>query len=546
MKSRDLIKLLLYGLAMLGGGVFLLYALSGFGNRPRLIDQGVKDKILHMGNGSEPSGIDVHLTTGVQEHAIQMALTEGLMSEDPITLDPVPGMAERWDISEDGTVYTFYLRDALWSNGDSVTAQDFALSFKRALSASIGSEYSYMLFPLVNGEAYFKGEVEDFDQVGAKALDDKTLQITLEYSIPYFLSLINHHSWYPVHIASVEANGGFADRSNTWARLGTFVGNGPFVLHEWNVNSVLSVRKNPLYWDADSVKLNGINFYHIESLDTEERAFRAGQIHKTYKLPLPKIPHYIAEKDPRLLNAPYLGTYQYALNTSIKGLDDKRVRKALSMSIDRDSIVRNVTGAGEFPSYSIVPPDCAGYNSRSKVEYDVPEAQRLLAEAGYPGGEGFPKFSILYNTLESHKSIAEAIQQMWKENLGIEVGLENQEWKVYLDSKVRGDFDIVRFGWIGDYVDPNTFMDLYTGNSGNNNTRWASKEYDSLVVAASKENDPEKRLEIFQKAEEILVDEVPFIPIYYYMSTYLVDQRVKGLYPNLLDHHPYKHVYLEE
>lgn len=535
-----------YVAALFGGGVFLLYALSGFGNRPHLADQGVKDKILHLANASEPSGIDLQTTTGVPESKIQMALTEGLVSENPLTSEPAPGVAESWDISEDGTVYTFHFRDALWSNGDPVTAQDFVLSYKRALSVELGNEYSYMLFGMVNAEAFFKGKVDDFDEVGVKALDDKTLRITLSSPMPYFLGLINHHSWWPVHIASILKHGGFADRTNPWARLGTFVGNGPFVLSEWKVNTVLSVRKNPLYWDADTVKLEGISFYPIESLDTEERAFRAGQIHKTNKLPLPKIPFYIAEKNPELLNVPYLGSYHYMLNTRLDLFKDKRVRKALSLSIDRESIVRNVTGAGELAAYSIVPPNCAGYTTRITDGFDIPEAQRLLAEAGYPGGKGFPSFSILYNTLESHKSIAEAIQQMWKDNLGINVGLENQEWKVFLQSKLRGEFELARQGWIGDYVDPNTFMDLYTSNSGNNHTGWANDEFDALIAAAAKESDPQQRLEIFHQAETILADEVPFIPIYFYMSTYLIDQRVKGWHPNLRDEQPYKYVYLEE
>ncbi|MCH6255404.1 peptide ABC transporter substrate-binding protein [Puniceicoccaceae bacterium K14] len=545
MNLKETLKVLLGGSLFFAVSILLLYVLSGFGDRPRLADDGAKRQILHIANGSEPSGIDTHLTTGVTEHAIQMALTEGLVSEDPVNLDPVPGIAHSWDTSEDGTVYTFHLRDALWSNGDPITAQDFVLSFKRALSPKLGNEYTYMLYYLVNGEAFFKGEVE-FNEVGAKALDDKTLQLTINEPTPFFLSLLNHHSWYPVHVATVLENGDLDSRSNKWAREDTFVGNGPFVIDEWKVNNVFSVRKNPLYWDADRVKLQGIRFYPLESLDTEERAFRAGQVHKTDKLPLPKIPFYIERNDPNLLLAPYLGSYHYSINTTRPPFNDKRVRQALSLSIDRESIVKNVSRAGEQAAYSIVPPDCAGYTPRQLFEKDIVKAQRLLAEAGFPGGEGFPEFNILYNTLESHKSIAEAIQQMWRKNLGIDVGLENQEWKVYLTSKMNMDYDIARYGWIGDYVDPTTFLGLYTSYSGNNNSGWGSQEYDDLLAKAAKAKSLEERMEYFHQAEKILADESPFIPIYYYMSSYLLDSRIKGWYPNLLDHHPYKYVYFEE
>jgi len=436
-----------------------------------------------------------------------------------------------------------------------VTAGDFELSFKRALQPKLANEYAQMLYVAKNAEKYFQSEVErakgekgevEWEDVGFKALDDKTFEVTLESPISYFLSLLNHHSFFPVPVKTVMKHGDFDSRNNRWTRPGNFVGNGPFVLEEWVVNHVLVVRKNPHYWDADRVKLKKIYFYPIENLDTEERAFRAGQIHRTNKLPLPKIPQYIREGHPDLLVAPYLGTYHYMFNTKLPALKDKRVRQALNLSIDREAITRAITGGGEVPSFSFVPPNCAGYNSEHKLTYDVERAKELLAEAGYPNGEGFPVYEILYNTLESHKTIAEAIQQMWKKNLGIDVGLKNQEWKVYLSSKTQGDFEMVRFGWIGDYVDPNTFLELYTGHNGNNNSGWANPEYDALIAKAEATVDTEKRYAVFQEAEKLLLEESPIMPIYYYMSTYLLDHRIKGWYPNLLDHHPYKYVYFEE
>ena len=527
--------------------VFVLWALSGFGDRPRRTDDGVVLQHLHLGNGTEPEDIDTHITTGVQEHFIQMALIEGLVSEDPKDLTPVPGVAESWDISEDGRVYTFHLREnAKWSNGETITAEDFVLSYKRGLSARLANEYAYMFFYVVNAEEYYTGEITDFDEVGFKAIDDRTLEITLKASTPYFLSVLNHHSWYPVHVPTILKHGEFDDRRNTWTRPGNFVGNGPFVLDEWKINNVLTVVKNPLYWDAERVRLEKIFFYPIESLDTEERAFRVGQIHKTNKLPLSKIPVYAEQNAPQLMNTPYLGVYHYMFNTSLPGLDDPRVRKALNLAIDRRAIVKNVTQGGEEPAFSFVPPNCAGYTSKYSIDLNIAEAKRLMAEAGYPDGRGFPEYSILYNTLESHKTIAEAVQQMWKNNLGINVKLENQEWKVYLNSKTEGDFDIVRFGWIGDYVDPTTFLHLYLADGGNNNSNWGSEKYDDLLEQAGRTADPDARYALLQEAEGVLLDELPIMPIYYYMTSYLLDTRVKGWYPTILDHHPYKYVYIEE
>ena len=546
MKSNETIKTLLGGVAVVLLFVLSMYVLSGFGTRERLADEGVRNQILYLANGTEPEEIDPHVSTGVQEDNIIRALIEGLVSEAPEDLQPVPGMAERWDISEDGRIYTFHLREAQWSNGDPVTAQDFVLSYQRALTPSLACEYAYMLYYMVNAEAFNQGRITDFSEVGAQALDPRTLRITLNHPTPFFLSLLNHYSWFPVHVASIRKHGGFAERQNQWTRPENFVGNGPFLLEDWQVNNVLIVRKNPAYWDADRVRLRKIYFYPIESLDTEERAFRAGQVHKTNKLPLPAIPAYLERDAPELFNAPYLGTYFYMLNTTLPALRDKRVRQALNLSIDRRSIVENVTRGGEMPAFHFVPPNCAGYNSRHQLDFNIPQAQQLLAEAGYPGGRGFPTFSLLYNTLESHKTIAEAVQQMWKENLGINIQLENQEWKVYLNSKTSMDFEMVRFGWIGDYVDPNTFMDLWIKESGNNNSGWSSPEYDRLIAEAGRATDREQRFEYFQQAEKILLEDVPIVPIYFYTSIYLLDPRVKNWYPTLIDHHPYKYVYLEE
>ena len=464
---------------------------------------------------------------------------------DPHDLHPVPGVAEKWDVSEDGKTYTFHLRSkARWSNGARVTAQDFVRSFKRMLAPTLGSEYAYMLYVAKNAEDYNKGKITDFSKVGFAALDEGTLRVELNSPTPYFLSLLSHYSWFPVPVSTIEKYGPTDERGNTWTKPGHFVSNGPFNLVEWKINSVLVVRKSPTYWDASQVKLKEIRFYSIDSLDAEERAFRAGQLHLTYDVPLPKIDGYQRDHPELLFKAPYLATYFYRINTTRPVLNDKRVRRALSMAVDRVSIAHQVMRSGEEPAYCLTPPNTAGYTCRAGVPYDVEAARKLLAEAGFPNGQGFPQFEILFNTLEMHKSIAEVIQQMWKKNLNIDARLVNQEWKVYIDSQREMKYDIGRYGWTGDYVDPNSFLDMFVTGGGNNQTGWSNAEYDHWVREAGKTADMATRFDCFQKAEAILLDESPIIPIYQYTRTYCLSPSVHGWYPNLLDVHPHKYIYL--
>ncbi len=526
--------------------VLLAFMLAGCGRPLTRVESGDQAQILHRGNGAEPQDIDPQIITGVPEDHIVVALFEGLVSEDPHDLHPIPGVAERWDISDDQKIYTFHFRpNARWSNGDRVTAPDFVRAYRRILAPTLAAEYAYMLFVVKNAEEYNKGNLKDFTQVGFKAMDDLTLRIELNGPTPYFLSLLNHYSWYPVHVATVEKYGPADERGNRWTRPENFVGNGAFVPTKWRINDVLIVKKNPLYWDAATVKLQEIRFYPIESLDTEERAFRAGQLHVTYEAPLPKIDSYLKNKRDLIHIDPYLGTYMYRFNVTRPGLGDKRVRKALAMALDREAIATRVRRAGEIPAHTFTPPGTAGYQPPPGIQTDIEGARKLLAEAGYPDGKGFPKFRLMYNTLESHRSIAEAVQEMWKKNLNIEVELENQEWKVYIDNQRRLNYDIGRYAWIGDYVDPNSFLDMFLTGGGNNQTGWSNKEYDRLIAAAGQTGDMKKRFEFFYKAEEILMDEAPMIPVYHYTHPYLMSPALKGWYPNILDRHPYKYVWLE-
>jgi oligopeptide transport system substrate-binding protein len=513
---------------------------------PTRISRGDREQILFRGNGAEPQDVDPQTVTGVPEDHIIVALFEGLVFEDPHDLHPVPGVAESWEVSPDGKTYTFHLRkNAKWSNGQGVTAGDFVRSYQRMLMPTLAAEYAYMLYVVVNAEEYNQGKITDFSRVGFEALDEFTLRIRLRGPTPYFLGLLNHYSWFPVPIAVIERCGPIDQRGNRWTRPENFVGNGPFVLTRWKINDVLIAHKSPTYWDAGQVRLKEIRFYPIESLDTEERAFRAGQLHVTYEAPLSKIDSYRRDRPELIRVDPYLGTYIYRLNVTKPPLQDKRVRRALALAVDRVAIATRIRRAGEIPAYSFTPPNTAGYVCRARLPYDVEQARKLLAEAGFPGGRGFPTLNIMFNTLESHRAVAEAVQEMWKRDLNINVELENQEWKVYIDNQRTLNYQVGRYAWIGDYVDPNSFLDMFLSNGGNNQTGWTNKTYDHLLAEAGQSADPQKRYELFQKAEAILLEEAPMIPIYHYTHPYLIRPSLQGWFPTLLDHHPYKYVYLD-
>ena len=520
--------------------------IAGCAKRETRVEQGTREGILHVANGTEIEDIDPQIVTGVPEHQVISALTEGLVAEDPVDLHPVPGTAERWETSEDLTVWTFHLRDnATWTNGDKVTAQDFVRSYKRILTPTLAAKYAYMLFVMINAEEYQNGTLTDFDQVGVKALDNHTLRITLNSPTPYFLSLLNHYTWFPVHVPTIEKHGRIDMKGNRWTRPENFVSNGPYRLKSWRLGDALVVEKNPDYWDAGAVKLKEIRFYPIESAETQERLFRAGQLHTTYEMLPSKIEVYQKEQPELLYLHPYLSSYFYRVNTTKAPTDNKLVRKALAMAIDREAIVKNVMRGGQMPATFYTPPNTAGYTTRARCEENLSKAKEILAQAGYPGGKGMPKIEILFNTLETHRAVAEAIQEMWRKNLNIEVELVNQEWKVYLDNQRQLNYDVSRAGWTGDYVDPNTFLDMFTSWSQQNQTGWSDDQYDEFIRQAGRAADPAQRLEYFQQAEEILMDELPILPIFIYTRPYLKHPAIKNWHPTILDHHPWKHVYLE-
>ncbi len=511
------------------------------------IDSGNRQQILHFGNGAELQGLDPHVVTGIAEHHVVQALFEGLVMKSAETLEVEPAAAESWSVSDDGKVYTFKIRkNARWSNGDALTAKDFEWSWWRALQPALGSQYVFMYFPIENAEAFFKQEITDFSKVGIKALDDYTLQVRLNNPTPYFMQLLDHYSMFPVHRATIEKWGKPHESYTRWTRPENIVTNGPFLLESWRLNKNLIVKRNSDYWGAERVRLNKIVYYPIESGVTEERMFRASQLHWTDEVAIERAPWYRENNPDAMRIKPYVGTYIYRINNKVDHLKDVRVRKALAMTVDRDTLMNTVLNNFFTPAYAITPPGLLGYQPPKTFSYDPDKARALLAEAGYPNGDGFPVTELQFNTNDQHRKIAIAIQQMWKKELNIDVRLQNKDWKVYLDDEATGNFEISRGGWIGDYVDPNTFMDMWITGSGINRTGWGNSRYDELVLKTAPEaKNREARYAAFFEAETLMMNDMPFIPIYTYSSHHFVHPSVKGMASNVMNYHNFRDVYLE-
>lgn len=519
---------------------------TGCGKRGTAVETGNQEQVIHIGNLSEPVDLDPHIISSHQDFNIVMSLFEGLVQYDAKTAEPVAAGAERWETSADGLTWTFHLRkEAKWSDGNPVTAHDYVYAYRRILSPTLGAEYASMLYVLKNGEELYSQKISDPAQLGAKAADDHTLVLTLARPTPYLLSMLCHSAWYPVPKTVIEKHGKSDQRGNPWTRQGNLVGNGYFTLAEWKANQHIRVERSETYWDKANVKLKAAVFYPIESADAEERSFRSGQLHVTSTLPISKISVYEKDSSGFFKPHPMLASYFFRFNVNVPPLNDARVRRALSMAIDREAIVRDVSKGGQLAAGNLCPPDVAGFTAKARIATDVAAAKKLLAEAGFPDGKGFPKIELLFNTNEGHRQIAEAIQQMWKRNLGVDIGLYNQEAKVWNDSMRTLNYQIARYAWVGDYLDPSTFLDLMGSDNGNNQTGWKNAEYDKLLAAANATADKAKRYEYYQRCEEILAQEAPIAPLYFYARNNLRRPEVKGWYGNLLDNHALKGVYLE-
>ncbi len=522
----------------------LFAVVAGCGPSESPVESGIREQILHINNATDIQNLDPHTVTGLPEFHIVSALFEGLTGIDPEDMSPAPAAARDWEVSEDGTVYTFHLReDAVWSNGDPLTAGDFLFSFERILSPGLASQYAYMLYPMRGARAFHQEETADFTDVGARATDDHTLEITLDHPVPYFLSLVSHNTWYPVHPDTILAHGEIDQPGTRWIRPENFVGNGPFTLERWATGRKIEVERNPFYWDAGRIHLNEIHFYPLEP-QVGERAFRAGQLHLTDPVPSERIAYYRNVRPEVFMTDDFFGTYYFRINVTVPPLDDPRVRLALSLALDREMIVDNVYGGERPAAYSFVPPGAPGYAPEPVVERNLDRGRELLAEAGYPGGEGFPVLRILYNTSEEHSAIAQLAQEMWRRHLGITLSLENTEWQVYLDRTNRLEYDIARSGWIGDYLDPYNFLNTMAGGGGNNRTGWAHSEYDALLDEIARTRDTNVRLQRIREAETLLVEEAPVVPIFFYNRMYLKHPALRNWRPTPIGYRSYKDVRL--
>lgn len=527
---------------------FLIAAFSVFlisCQKESQVDRATREGILLIGNSSDPKSFDLHVVSGVLESNIIRALYEGLVQFHPTEDLGAPfGVALEVTPDETYTVWTMKLRpDAKWSDGESLTSEDFAFSYERILRPALAAKYSSMLYFLKGAEAFNKGETTDFSTVGIQVIDEHTFTLTLRGPTPYFRELLKHYTWYPVPKHVVLKHGKIDQIGNPWSKPENIESNGPFRIKSFRRNNHIEVERNPYYWDAKNVSLNGIRFLPISNSFTEARMFRDGQLHITYTA-APEIVDLMAKEDPGMLRKePYLGTDFFRFNTTRKPFDDARVRRAMSMSIDREALCENVY-RGYLPAYGMTPP-MEGYDPPRGVIYDPEQGRKLLAEAGFPKGEGFPRMKMLIASQGSASTLVTAVQAMWRENLGIEVEIENKEWTAYLDATQKMDFDLVSAGWIGDYIDPLTFLEIFMlASDGNNNTGWENEEYKALLQKSFQETDPAERYRQLFAAEKILLDEAPIAPTAWRGKNYLMHPSVKGWDPLLLDSHPYNSIRL--
>lgn len=501
--------------------------------------------VLHLSVGSEPSDLDPHTVTGTGDGKIIQSLFEPLVTFEPGTLKPLPALAERWEISADGLRYIFHLRDARWSNHEPITAHDCVQSWRRILTPALGAEYAYFLYLISGAEAYHKGRTTDFATVGVQAAEARTLVVTLSHPAPYFLQVLLNSPWRPIHLPSVAAVGDPNNRGTKWTLPGALVSSGPFVLKEWSLNRRVVVERSPTYWDRERVRLNAVHFYPYENADVEERAFRSGQLHMTWALPLAKVRPLQREKSPALRIDPLLETHFFRLNIRRPPLDDVRIRRALSLAIDRDLLASKILPGGRAPAPTFVPPLLAGYTPPSRRAFDPAGARQLLVDAGHPGGRGLAPIEVLYHNSEILRLVAEALQQMWRRELGIEIRLMNQEKKTVYESRRAGNFQLVLGTWTADYLDATTFLDMWRSDSGNNQTGWSSPEFDELAKQADHLVDSSARAVVLARAENLLLEAAPIIPVYFNTHVYLMDPAVKGWHPTPMDHTDYRYVALE-
>ncbi|MDF2522800.1 MAG: peptide-binding protein [Clostridiales bacterium] len=506
-------------------------------------------KVLKVNNSSEPGSLHPGKAQGTHDSWVLEHVMEGLTKKSPEG-KIVNGQAEKFDISSDGLTYTFTLRkDIKWSNGDPVVAKDFEIAWKYCLNPATGSEYAYQLYYIKGGQAYNETKEKDAaklkaleDAVGVKAKDDKTLVVTLEKPTPYFDELVSFYTYYPVNSKAQESNANWANEANT------YVSNGAFKMAEWKHKESIKIAKNENYYDKDKIKLSEIQFAMIEDENTAWQQYQSGEIDLLYPVPQEVTAKLKKENNPELTIAPDLSTYFYRFNVTKKPFNNVKVRQAFAMAIDRKAIVENVTMGGQKAAFGMTPAGIPmGKDNKDfqgivgdLFKENVDEAKKLLAEGLKEEGMDKLSFTILYNTSAAHKKVAEAIQEMWRKNLGVDVKLENVEFQVKIDREDKLDYVVSRAGWIGDYVDPMTFLDMWEGSSQQNDTGWKNADYDKLINRAKVTQDKEARLKDLVDAEKLLLKEMPIMPIYFYTRPFTSKPYVKGIY-KVVNRYPQMH-----
>ena len=494
------------------------------------------ETVFRIANGGEPSTIDPHGVSGDWENRIVGDMFMGLLTED-VQASPIPGAAESWEISDDGLVYTFKIRDHNWSDGTPVTAGDFEFALQRILDPETAAEYASLLYPIKNAAALNDGSMEGMENLGVRSIDDSTLEITLENPTSYFLELLTHYTAFPVPKHVIEEHG------KDWVKPGNHVSNGPYKITEWVPNDHITAVKNEEFYDADSLAIDKVVFYQDEDRNSMLRRFRADEIDYATELPTEQI-DWMRENIPDAVRiSPMLGIYYYPVNTTLEPYSDERVRQALAMAIDRSAITDKVLKTGEVPAYSFVPPGAGGsyepaYAEWKDLSYEerLEQAKTLMAEAGY-GPDNPLQMQLKYNTSENHKRVAIAAAAMWKA-LGVQVELLNQELKVHYDQLQENDFEIARAGWLADYNDPQNFLYLLeTATGPMNYGRYDNSEFDELMAQAATSTEPVERMALMQQAEQHAMNDMPVIPLYYYVSRNLVGENVEGWEDNAKDIH---------
>jgi len=485
----------------------------------------IPEDILRFNLETEPPTLDWSIATDEASIKVLNNIMEGLTRYDQ-NLNAVPAIAQSWELSPDGKTYTFHIRpQARWSDGKPVLAMDFVYSWKRLLDPATAAEYAYFLYLVKNARAINSGLLKDLDQLGVRALDERTLEVELEHPAVYFPVILTFVVTFPLRQDLVEKY------PDNWTEPEHIITNGAFVPSYWHHEYKLECKPNPYYWD-EKPKLKKLIFYMVNESTTKLTLYDTGDFDLLRDLPPAAIPDYCNRQD--FHSYPYLGNYYIGFNIQKPPVNDPRVRRALAMAIDRSQIPEILKG-GQIPATSFIPPGMSGHNPAIGFEFNPAAAKKLLAEAGYPEVRNFPPLTLAFNTLDQHQLICEFVQAQWRENLGIPVYLRNMEWKVFLKELELDPPQAFRLGWIADYPDPNNFAEVFISASGNNHTRWKNPDYDRLVETAAVETDPNKRQALYDQSQRLLLEnDCVIVPIYFYVQNWLVKPYVKGLEFNAL------------